>query len=371
MLFRLIGLLHYLSCIHCTFLTLHYGLYIYQLICLTLYYCSIPYAVSFTLVISLAHSPFLSYLLYGLLCTFYLTTSNFFQFHLLINHVVSTCWLSLISFLRYFAALLSCLFLRALYIFHSHIVPISSVHQFSHSSIWPLPWCVDSTVRPGRTQFSVAHPVTGATSFLCHLRSQLPMNSSPPSMQVGAVRVSLSVHTILPFNMEPPGTDRGCIVFYTATGVWGEGVWGEGGHLHLCEPPTRIHADGDTNSRKPIKAKRGWKTCLRPTVLSTAYGVGLAAVVVSEHGCGRRNDLFRRLGWLSGVRGVLGIETICFDGFRKYLYSQNMSCAVANQKWPEVSSFRHPPWRTCQVSLTKGLLYSFRTLPHPSRSFKT
>ena len=52
---------------------------------------------------------------------------------------------------------------------------------------------------------------------------------------------------------------------------------------------------------------------------STAYGVGVAVVVVSKDGCGRRNDLFRRLGWLSEGRGNVGVETICFDGFRKYL----------------------------------------------------
>lgn len=133
-----------------------------------------------------------------------------------------------------------------------------------------------------------------ATSFLCHLRSQLPMNSSPPSMQVGAVRVSLSVHAILPFNTEPPLHPVGNRSRLHRALHWHRG---EGGHSHLCEPPTGIHADGDTNTRKPIKAKRGWRTCLRPTALSTAYGVGLAAVVVSEDGCRRRN---KWLGWLSG-----------------------------------------------------------------------
>jgi len=52
---------------------------------------------------------------------------------------------------------------------------------------------------------------------------------------------------------------------------------------------------------------------------STAYGVGVAVTVVSEDGCARRTDLFRRLQLLSEGRGDVGVETICFDGFRKYL----------------------------------------------------
>jgi len=49
---------------------------------------------------------------------------------------------------------------------------------------------------------------------------------------------------------------------------------------------------------------------------STAYGVGVAVIVVSEDGCGGRTDLFR---WLSEGRGVVGNKTTCFDSFRNYL----------------------------------------------------
>jgi len=136
-------------------------------------------------------------------------------------------------------------------------------------------------------------------------------------MEVGVVRVSLSFHTMLPFNTEPPlhpiGTDRSCIVFYTPAGVSGEGG------LSKARISWRIHAEDDRNSRNPIKGKRGWRRCLRPIVQSKfrQYGVWCgcrdscrkqgwmcaakrlvspARVVVGrERGFGRRNDIFQRL----------------------------------------------------------------------------
>jgi len=47
----------------------------------------------------------------------------------------------------------------------------------------------------------------------------------------------------------------------------------------------------------------------------------VGAAVVSEVGCGRRNDFFRRLGWLSGGKRDVGGDTTSFAGFRKRLYS--------------------------------------------------
>jgi len=89
---------------------------------------------------------------------------------------------------------------------------------------------------------------------------------------------------------------------------------------HQLVSPQRIHAeDDDTNSHKLIKAKPGWRRCVRPTARSQfrRYGircrcrsscrkqgcmwaakrlVSPAWVVVGmETGCGRRNDTFRRL----------------------------------------------------------------------------
>ena len=31
------------------------------------------------------------------------------------------------------------------------------------------------------------------------------------------------------------------------------------------------------------------------------------------------DDMFHQLGRLSGGRGDVGVETVCFDGFQKYL----------------------------------------------------
>jgi hypothetical protein len=97
----------------------------------------------------------------------------------------------------------------------------------------------------------------------------------------------------------------------------------EGFRTPANHPPTRIsqriHAEDETNSRKPIKGKRGWRRCLRPIVQSKLrqYGVWCGCrgscrkrgwmwaakrlvspawvVVGRERGCGRRNDKFQRL----------------------------------------------------------------------------
>ena len=53
------------------------------------------------------------------------------------------------------------------------------------------------------------------------------------------------------------------------------------------------------------------------------------AVVISGDGCRRRNDMFRRLGWLEGGRGDVGVETICFDGFQSTCSYKKMSSVVA------------------------------------------
>ena len=119
-------------------------------------------------------------------------------------------------------------------------------------------------------------------------------------------------------------TDGRCVAFYATPGVSSKGVGLTPPFARLrttrqLVSPQRIHAEDDTNSRKLIQGKRGWRRCVQSIarLQFRRYGVKCgcrgschkqgwmwaakrhvspALVVVGrERGCGRRNHMFRRL----------------------------------------------------------------------------
>jgi len=197
-------------------------------------------------------------------------------------------------------------------------------------------------------------------SFLCHLPSQLLMKS------IGAVNgggcgsgVGVFAHRVAVQHgagcFIAEATDGGGVALYPTAGVSRKGreLTPPLAHLettHQLVSPQRIHTEDDTNSRKLIKGKLGWRRCVRLIAPSQFRRYGVR--------CGCRGSCHKR-GWMWAAKPhvswawvVVGRERGC--GHRNHMF----------QRLSKVPIVRKNEFGGCEIEIAKGVVISTPPATH-------